>query len=47
MVMKWMDGGELWGNATKLTSPDLKASGNEAAIETIELAHEGVEIENG
>ena len=32
---------------TKLTSPDLKASGNEAAIETIELAHEGVEIENG
>ncbi len=32
---------------TKLTSPDLKASGNEATIETIELAHEGVEIENG
>ena len=32
---------------TKITSPDLKASGNEAAIETLELAHEGVEIENG
>ena len=32
---------------TKITSPDLKASGNEAAIETLELAHEGIEIENG
>ncbi|MBI3047674.1 MAG: phage tail protein [Acidobacteria bacterium] len=31
---------------TKLTSPDLKASANEAAIETIEIAHEGIEIEN-
>jgi phage tail-like protein len=31
---------------TKLTSPDMKASGNEAAIETLELAHEGVTIEN-
>ena len=31
---------------TKLTSPDLKASGNEVAIEQIELAHEGVVIEN-
>ncbi|GAB5381064.1 MAG: hypothetical protein Alis3KO_05010 [Aliiglaciecola sp.] len=32
---------------TKLTSPDLKASGNEAAIESIEIAHEGVKIANG
>jgi phage tail-like protein len=32
---------------TKITSPDLKGSGNEAAIETIEVAHEGIEIENG
>jgi phage tail-like protein len=31
---------------TKLTSPDLKGSANEAAIETIEIAHEGIEIEN-
>jgi phage tail-like protein len=31
---------------TKITSPDLKASGNEAAIETLEIAHEGVTIEN-
>ncbi len=31
---------------TKLTSPDLKASGNEAAIETLEVAHEGITIEN-
>ncbi|GJL65138.1 MAG: phage tail protein [Nitrospirales bacterium] len=32
---------------TKITSPDLKANGNEAAIETLEIAHEGIEIENG
>jgi phage tail-like protein len=31
---------------TKLTSPDMKASANEAAIETLEIAHEGIEIEN-
>ena len=31
---------------TKITAPDLKASGNETAIETLELAHEGVTIEN-
>ena len=31
---------------TKITSPDLKASGNETAIETLELAHEGVSIDN-
>ncbi|NTU45461.1 MAG: phage tail protein [Chlorobiaceae bacterium] len=29
----------------KISSPDLKASGNEVAIESIELAHEGVTIE--
>ncbi len=32
---------------TKITSPDLKAGGNEAAIETLEIAHEGITIENG
>ena len=31
---------------TKLTSPDMKASGNEAAIETLEIACEGIEVEN-
>ena len=31
---------------TKITGTDLKADGNEVAIETIELAHEGIEIEN-
>ncbi len=29
---------------TKITSPDLKASANEAAIESIEIAHEGITI---
>ena len=32
---------------TKITSPDLKASGNETAIETLEIAHEGIVVENG
>jgi phage tail-like protein len=31
---------------TKITGTDLKADGNEAAIETIEIAHEGLVIEN-
>jgi phage tail-like protein len=31
----------------KLSSTDLKADGNEIAIETIELAHDGLMIENG
>jgi phage tail-like protein len=31
---------------TKLTSPDLKANANEAAIETLEIAHEGIQIQN-
>lgn len=32
---------------TKLTAPDLKASGNEVAIEQLEVAHEGFTVENG
>ncbi|ABK98006.1 phage tail protein [Pelobacter propionicus] len=31
---------------TKITGTDLKADGNEAAIETIEIAHEGITIAN-
>lgn len=31
---------------TKVTSPDMKAAGNEVAVETVELAHEGVSIAN-
>ncbi len=30
----------------KLEGPQLKAMGNEVAIESIEIAHEGLEIEN-
>lgn len=30
----------------KVEGPQLKASGNEVAIESIELAHEGLEIQN-
>jgi phage tail-like protein len=30
----------------KLEGPQLKASGNEVAIESIEVAHEGLEIQN-
>jgi phage tail-like protein len=30
----------------KVDSPTLKADGNEVAIETLEIAHEGVTIEN-
>lgn len=32
---------------TKITGTDLKADGNEVAVETIELAHEGLAIANG
>jgi phage tail-like protein len=32
---------------TKITGTDLKSDGNEAAIETIEIAHEGLTISNG
>jgi len=31
---------------TKIQSPDMKSDANEAAIESIELVHEGVVIEN-
>jgi phage tail-like protein len=31
---------------TKVTSTDLKSDGNEVAIESIELAHEGLTIQN-
>jgi phage tail-like protein len=31
---------------TKITSPDLKATGNEVAIEQLEIAHEGIVIQN-
>jgi phage tail-like protein len=31
----------------RIESPGLKATGNEVAIETLVLAHEGVTIENG
>jgi phage tail-like protein len=32
---------------TKITGTDLKADGNEVAVETIEVAHEGITIANG
>ncbi|MCC6411363.1 MAG: phage tail protein [Saprospiraceae bacterium] len=32
---------------TKITAPDMKASGNEVAIESMELVHEGMNIVNG
>ncbi len=32
---------------TKITGTDLKSDGNEVAIETIEIAHEGLTIDNG
>ena len=31
---------------TKITSTDLKADGNEVAIESLELAHEGLTMQN-
>ena len=31
---------------TKIDAPSLKADGNEVAIESIEIAHEGIKIEN-
>jgi phage tail-like protein len=31
---------------TKISSPDLKSDGNEVAVETLELAHEGLTIHN-
>jgi phage tail-like protein len=32
---------------TKITGTDLKSDGNEVAVETLEIAHEGLEIANG
>lgn len=32
---------------TKITGTDMKSDGNEVAIESIEIAHEGITIENG
>lgn len=32
---------------TKITGTDLKSDGNEVAVETLELAHEGLTIANG
>ncbi|WP_047237046.1 phage tail protein [Chromobacterium subtsugae] len=32
---------------TKITGTDLKAQGNEVAVESIEIAHEGLTIANG
>lgn len=32
--------------STKITGTDKKSDGNEVAIETIEIAHEGLEIVN-
>ena len=43
-VMKWKVM-NAW--PTKITSPDMKATGNEVAIEQVEIAHEGITIENG
>jgi phage tail-like protein len=42
MVWKIVD---AW--PAKVTGTDLKADGNEIAIETVELAHEGITIQNG
>ena len=41
-VMNWKVRGAF---PTKVTSPDLKASANEAAMESIEIAHNGFVIE--
>ena len=32
---------------TKITSADLKADWNEVAVETLEIAHEGMTIKTG
>lgn len=32
---------------TKITGTDMKSDGNEVAVETLEVAHEGLEISNG
>jgi len=42
-VMTWR---ALKAFPVKVEGPQLKASGNEVAIEAIELAHEGLEVQN-
>lgn len=42
-VMTWK---VLRAFPVKIEGPQLKASGNEVAIESIELAHEGLEVQN-
>ena len=42
-VMTWR---ALNAFPVKVEGPQLKASGNEVAIEAIELAHEGLEVQN-
>ena len=42
---------DIWSNVfaydtTKITGTDLKSDGNEVAIETIEIVHEGITIDN-
>ena len=32
---------------TKITGTDLKSDANEVAVETIEISHEGLTIQNG
>lgn len=32
---------------TKITGADLKSDGNEVAVETLEIAHEGMTIKTG
>lgn len=43
-VMSWKATGAF---PVKIEGPGLKATGNEVAIESIEVAHEGLKIENG
>jgi len=42
-VMKWLLQ-QAW--PAKMAAPDFKASGNEVAIESVELAYEGLRVEN-
>lgn len=42
-VMQW-EVREAW--PSKITAPDMKASGNEVAIEALEIVHEGLRILN-
>ena len=33
-----------WSSPVKVTAPDLKSDANEAAIESLEIAHEGLKL---